>query len=26
VMHKYLDRWEVPTMMEAHGVEYALLP
>ena len=26
VMNKYLDRWEVPTLIEAHEVEYALLP
>jgi putative nucleotidyltransferase with HDIG domain len=26
VMNKYLDRWEVPTRVEAHEVEYALLP
>lgn len=25
VLHKYLDRWEIPTLLEAHEVENALL-
>jgi predicted kinase len=25
VMHKYLDRWEVPTTIEAHELHHALL-